>query len=138
MKTWKVLPTNPDFQNLTDEQKTWLWEDYLLDNPEVAKKIAEQQDEDFNKEWDKLDEGVDETTPEVEEEFEEVTNNFEEYVKSNNLEVQYSEATQAILSKIKEQDDQNPTPNPLDGDWEEIEGFDDFEDDIIPKEEVDD
>lgn len=135
MKTWKVLPTNPDFQNLTEEQKTWLWEDYLLDNPEVAKKIAEQQDEDFNKEWDKLDEGVEETTPEVEEEFEEVTNNFEEYVKSNNLEVEYSEATQALLSKIKEKDDQNPTPNPLDDDWEEIE---DFDDEILEKEEVDD
>lgn len=106
-----------------------------MDNPEVAKKIAEQQDEDFNKEWDKLDEGIEETTPEVEEEFEEVTNNFEEYVKSNNLEVEYSEATQAILSKIKEQDDQNPTPNPLDGDWEEIE---DFDDEILEKEEVDD
>jgi len=56
MKEWRVLPTSPEFQNLTADQKEFLWENFLLDNPEISKRLANRfVDEDFDKEFEKAE-----------------------------------------------------------------------------------
>jgi len=56
MKEWRVLPTDPRFLDLTAEQKDFLWDNYLIDHPEIEKKIRNRfDDEEFDKEWDTLD-----------------------------------------------------------------------------------
>ena len=56
MKTFKVLPTSPEFQALTGAQRTFIWESYLEDNPKVREKIDRvNYDSGFDEEWDRLD-----------------------------------------------------------------------------------
>lgn len=56
MKEWKVLPTDPRFLELTQEQKEFLWDNFLIDHPEIEKKLnSRQEDEEFDKEWETLD-----------------------------------------------------------------------------------
>jgi hypothetical protein len=117
LKQWKVLPTNPDFLNLTEEQKEYLWEDYLLDNPEIARKIENSKDEEFNKEWD------DEKHESKDEEFEEVVDNYNKFIKDNNVEIQRSDESKRILAEIQQREqNKETTPEKVDfndGDWEE-------------------
>ena len=119
LKTWRVLPTNPDFINLTEEQREWLWQDYLLDNPEIAKKIAEANDTEFQEEWDKMDK------ENPDEEFREesygidIAEKFNEFVKETEIDdIQRSPAAQAILDKMKEKQSEAINNNP---DWEEVD-----------------
>ena len=54
-KQFNVLPSNPDFQNLTPEQRSLLWEDYLLDNPKIKQRIEDSstnKDEEFEEMWE--------------------------------------------------------------------------------------
>src|SRR5690606_9486110 len=55
MKNFNVLPTDERFLNLTAEQREFIWEQYLIDNPDLDKKIK-QYDPDFEKEWEELGE----------------------------------------------------------------------------------
>lgn len=56
MKTFNVLPTDERFLNLTAEQKEFLWQNYLLDHPEIERKInGKIYDPDFEKEWESMD-----------------------------------------------------------------------------------
>lgn len=54
------MPTSPDFLNLTDEQREFMWDSYLLDNPELDRKLREttisEDREAFENEWNSLDE----------------------------------------------------------------------------------
>lgn len=57
MKTWKVLPTDPRYQELTAEQRELLWEDFLLDHPDIAKEVENKvvYDDEFDQLWEELD-----------------------------------------------------------------------------------
>lgn len=95
-KKFNVLPSNPDFQNLTDEQKEWLWEDYLLDNPDIKRKIENAMDEEFEEDWNNLDKADDisglEKYREVEEKSKEILTD----------DVERSEEAERILQEIRE------------------------------------
>lgn len=78
MKEWRVLPTDPRFQDLTAEQRALLWEDFLLDHPEIAKEIEKDKtktiyDDEFDELWEELDR---ETASE--DDWEEVEDDWEE------------------------------------------------------------
>jgi len=54
-KTFEVLPTDPRYYDLTTEQRELLWEHYLIDNPEVAKKLKDTfYDPEFDEIWDAM------------------------------------------------------------------------------------
>jgi hypothetical protein len=133
LKKWNVLPSNPDFQNLTEEQRKWLWEDYLLDNPELAKKLRHNEDDEFDKEWDEMEmkEGEPEESPEDSDEsgyseYESVGDKFNRFVNDNGMEVERSQEAQAILTQLKQrdnndEDDMSIGSNLNDDDWEEVD-----------------
>lgn len=120
LKTWRVLPTNPDFINLTEEQREWLWQDYLLDHPEIAKKIAEANDTEFQEEWDKMDKENPDSESFKEENYDiDLADKFNKFVKETKMdEIQRSPQAQAILDKMNDKKSEvviNPS------DWEEVD-----------------
>lgn len=110
LKKWQILPSNPDFLNLTLEQKKWLWEDYLLDNPDVQRKIDEAQDEEFQKEWNELD--SEEPTVNYDEEFEDISDQLDELFDGDDIE--RSEEAERILANLDTERSFDNT------DWEEV------------------
>ncbi|WP_270363972.1 hypothetical protein [Bacillus paranthracis] len=89
----------------------------MLDNPEIARKIENSKDEEFNKEWD------DEQHESKDEEFEEVVDNYTKFIEENNVEVERSDESKRILAEIQQRE-QNKAETPEkpdfnDDDWEE-------------------
>lgn len=120
MKTWKILPTNPDFINLTEEQREWLWQDYLLDNPEIAKKIDQSNDTEFEEEWNSMDKDNPESTESDDKGYDiDLSDEFNKFVKDTNMEdIERSPESLAILEKINKSQD-SALLNP--SDWEEVD-----------------
>jgi len=86
MKEWKVLPTDPRFTDLTFEQREYLWENYLIDNPEIEKKMRDRFDDpEFDKQWDSL--GI--TSQEASEEVLETKEGNDEQEEENEIEANY-------------------------------------------------
>lgn len=114
MRTWNVLPTDERFQNLTREHKMLLWEDYLLQNPQIAKKI-EDSDPEFEKEWESLEGEIDSLESDYEEDEDVIAEKFEEFVKEKGLDMELKPGTLEILK--------SKAPEFLadDDEWEEVE-----------------
>lgn len=87
MKTFTVLPTDERFINLTAEQKELLWENYLIENPEIEKQLNRKiYDPDFEKEWEALDDenGKDTDMEDSDDDdFASAEENFAKYVEGN-------------------------------------------------------
>lgn len=112
-KRFNVLPSNPDFQNLTEEQKEWLWEDYLLDNPDIKRKIENAMDEEFEEDWNNLDNADDVSDLERYKDVEYKAKDFLE----NDDGFERSEEAKRILEKLNQQFDVDD----IDLDWEEVD-----------------
>lgn len=108
MKTWKVLPTDPRFQDLTEEQRALLYEDYVLSHPELFE-AAEKKvyDEDFEEHWESLDklESSTDDWEEVTEDVDTISSNFDQFIKEKNLEIDYRPEVKRLVNS----------------DWEEVE-----------------
>lgn len=140
MKTFMVLPTDQRFLDLTPEQRELLWEHYLLDNPELAKKIENRiNDPEFEKEWEELayEEAQNSFENEVkvvktdnaQDGFDEIEKAYEKYLQQNkDLELpNYKEilASKGINLEKLEQDVQSQKidfdlENDFDDEWEEV------------------
>ncbi|MBD1372592.1 hypothetical protein IC620_09520 [Hazenella sp. IB182357] len=77
MKQFQVLPTDPRYLSLTQEQRDLLWEGFLLDHPEIEKKMEQtMQDDDFEQAYQALeDSGVMKA-----ENTSEIIHNFQQFV----------------------------------------------------------
>lgn len=54
--SFRVLPTDERFKALTEEQKFLLWENHLVDHPEIEKRMAEVfEDPEYEKAEKSLD-----------------------------------------------------------------------------------
>lgn len=126
LKTWNVLPTDERYINLTEEQKEFLWENFLLDHPEIQKKLENRfYDPDFDKEWEKLGNGdEEEEKAETSDDFDEAEDDYSE------LEAVYSDflASREDLSipdKLAELRAKQNAPidmsNVSDDEWEEVD-----------------
>ena len=99
MKEWKVLPTDPRFLELTSEQKDFLWDNFLIDNPEIEKKLKNRfDDEEFDEEWDKLDE---DTPEDSQEHSQDVVNSSEGNSDSEGFETEIK-AYESFLNERKD------------------------------------
>lgn len=88
MKTFNVLPTDPKFLDLTEFQREFLWENFLLDNPEIEAKMkkAQEDDPDFDQEWEELDKPDttnDETFETEDDEFTDAEKAFESFLSNS-------------------------------------------------------
>lgn len=127
MNKWNVLPTDQRYLDLTEEQKDFLWENFLIDNPEVKKRIANRfYDPEFDAEWDKLvaeEEANVDTTKDSEPEFD----SSDDLNGYSDLESVYKDFldTRKDLSMPNGLDrvlKQIPKDNvEKDGDWEEVD-----------------
>lgn len=120
MKQFQVLPTDERFINLTEEQKELIWQHYLLDNPEIAKKVS-QFDPEFEEEWNSL--GKDEETSKPEETYEDIDieQSMEEFLKER---PEMSLPENYIEQKLKERgiNLEKPKDNkPTTEEWEEVD-----------------
>lgn len=61
MKEFKVLPTDPRFRDLTEEQIDWLFYDHLLDHPDQMRLYQNSLNKEFMDKWEQVenDEDVD-------------------------------------------------------------------------------
>lgn len=117
-KTWNVLPTDDRYLTLTEEQRMLLYEDFLLDHPEVAKEIEKQKtyDPDFDQEWEKL--MAETESDEINDfdddfyEFKDVEETFKNFVKEHNLQTASDQKIQIKNRKLYESDNEE---------WEEVE-----------------
>lgn len=128
-KEFKVLPSSPDFQNLTQLQKDMLYEQYLAFNPEIAKqheRKAVQQDEEFDEIWEA------EETPEViADNSVVVESSFDDFAEDAGLaeeNIPYSDAAKNILARIEkklsesgERTETQLSVEDNDDDWEEVD-----------------
>lgn len=141
-KQFKVLPTSPDFQNLTFEMREVLWEDYLLDNPKLARKVemnnTVMRDDEFDEIWD------DKNTEDIQ-----LDENIEVPILPDEDDIEYSQYGRNVLDRIQKNqekqlkeeveesltDDEKRIRNIYgyteesddNGDWEEID-LDEFDD----------
>jgi hypothetical protein len=93
MKTFNLLPTDQRFLDLTDEQREYIWHNYLIDNPELEKKLKNRFDDpEFDKEWDKLDEEPQEGSSKPleslegngdQEDYDEIEASYEAFIQGN-------------------------------------------------------
>lgn len=120
MKTFRVLPTDSRYQDLTKEQRELLWEDFLLDHPEIAEKVENKiYDDGFDAEWEALEKiGAPSEDPEESKEHEDyeeeevIAQNFRQFVEETGLDIEYHPEVQRLLNQQK----------PLvEDDWEEVE-----------------
>ncbi len=59
LKEWKLLPTSPDFLNLTEEQREYLWDNFLIDNPKIEQQLKNRiEDDEFDDEWNAMEVGT--------------------------------------------------------------------------------
>jgi len=121
MREWKVLPTSPEFQNLTSDQKEFLWENFLLDNPEISKRLANRfVDEDFDKEFEKTEKAAVEAQDAYEsktdqDEIDAIEESYSRFTEQDGDLPDYREVLKAkgiVLDNEKLEDDD---------DWEEVD-----------------
>lgn len=95
------------------EQRELLWEDFLLDHPEIAEKVKNKvYDEDFDEEWEALEE-LDTSSEDTEEPDEEaIAENFKHFVEEVGLDIEYHPEVQRLLNQ------KQPL---IEDDWEEVE-----------------
>ena len=114
MKTFNVLPTDERFRELTTFQRDFIWENFLLDNPEIEAKLkkANEDDPDFNREWEELDKEEKRVEEDVDSDVAEKA--FEDYLKNNDLDIpdvdEILRRKGIVLPKANEVDD-----------WEEVD-----------------
>lgn len=118
-KTWNVLPTDERYLNLTEEQRKILWEDFLLDHPEISKEINKQKtyDPDFDKEWEKLmaeaeSDAIDDFDDDFSE-FKDVEEAFQSFVEQHDLHTESDEKLKQRLENRKLYNSEE--------EWEEVE-----------------
>lgn len=118
MKTWKVLPTDPRYLDLTEEQRELLWEDFLIDHPEIREEINKRgkvYDDDFDELWESLDklentsEGDWEVIEDTDVDVDAVSDNFKAFIEEKNLDIQYDPSVERLLKS-----------SPAD-EWEEVD-----------------
>ncbi|MNW28257.1 hypothetical protein D3C74_50790 [compost metagenome] len=125
MEKWNVLPTDPRFLALTEEQKDWLWENFLLSNPEVKRKIDNRfHDPDFDRAWEELGGKEVEETETYEEAAE--SRNSEEEDEYGDLELAYKgflaeRKDMAVPDKFSQVMEQLGTSESKETDWEEVD-----------------
>lgn len=115
--------------SLTEEMKSLLWEDYLLDNPKIAQEIEkakEMQDDEFERMWNETsmdDKDIDITNSD-DINISEVEENVKEFMEADG-EVNYPSHAKSILEKIKKHKKEQDRINNLQAiDWDD--GDDDF------------
>lgn len=59
MKKWKVLPTDPRFKELTEEQIDWLFYDDLLDDPDKMRLYENSLNREFMDKWQQVQDDED-------------------------------------------------------------------------------
>lgn len=118
-RTWRVLPTDDRYLNLTKEQRELLWEDFLLNNPKIAEEIEKEKDYDpeFEQEWKKLmeeseSEDIQDTDDDFSE-FKDVEKAFEDFVNRHNL---HTKSDKKLKHSAK-----NRKPYADEAEWEEVE-----------------
>lgn len=125
LKTWRVLPTSPDFINLTEEQRELLWQDYLIDNPEIAKKINQANDTDFQDEWEKMDKDNPDAVDFEDKGYDiDLAAKMEKFVQETNLdEIERSPRAKELLKQMQnKQPEENSGKIVLNSaDWEEVD-----------------
>jgi len=121
MKQWKVLPTDQRYLDLTDEQRELLWEDFLLDNPDIARKIeAQTQDPEFEKDWENLDNESPEEASE-EDEWEDISDKLDEFIESKGLDLEVNPEVEEILKRAQAESVEKEKQKLADFDWEEVD-----------------
>lgn len=93
MQKFNVLPTDERFLSLTEEQKEFIWENYLLDNPDLKKKLQNRfHDSEFDEIWDNLEKAPSEDAQDgsvvseednTEEDYSDVVSNYNEFLEEN-------------------------------------------------------
>lgn len=126
LKTWRVLPTNPDFINLTEEQRELLWQDYLIDNPDVAKKIEQANDTDFQDEWNKMDKDNPDAVDFESEGYEiDLSAKMDKFVQETNLDIDRSPRAKELLKQMQDKQNQPEEDSGKivlnSADWEEVD-----------------
>lgn len=78
-----MLPTSPDFLNLTEEQREYLWDNFLLDNPKIEQQLKNRFDDpDFDEEWNAMEVGS-ESDEENEDDFDDVEQSVGAYFEES-------------------------------------------------------
>lgn len=130
MEKWQVLPTDERFLNLTEEQRDFLWENFLLDHPEIQKQLENRfYDPEFDKEWEKLDKEEDQDTNSedlegaetVEDEFIGFEDVYKEFLDSHE-DLSIEDKVSELRDKIEQNLDNPIDLSSLDYDeWEEVD-----------------
>ncbi len=125
-KTFSVLPTDQRFLDLTSEQRELLWENFLLDNPEIAKKLKDRfHDPEFDEIWEAMSEESQEGAEDPEsdsldisdpEDLEELEDTYKEFTAGDSDELpDYREILRLRGIVIDNENIDNVN------DWEEVE-----------------
>lgn len=124
-KQFKVLPSNPDFQNLTSEQRSLLWEDYLLDNPKLKEQIEHEvvnkEDEEFEELWKNESVEFVDMTEDIN--VEQAVENFKKIDEKEHDSIEYPEHAKRVFEMIKKHEKEQERINKL-----QLADWDDFDD----------
>lgn len=124
-KEFKVLPTDPRFTDLTEEQKSLIFEHIKLDNPEKFKpdnKIRDAEYDEVAEDVEESEEGIAKPIPEggyVDPEFDDLWENDQEISTDNLPENDSSELSNGFDS-IPETESKHDIDEYNDDDWEEV------------------